>query len=605
MAELFTSKFRVQTRLLDHIGVAMYSKLEKALSELVANSYDANATRVDIDLSRASSQSKIFISDNGTGMTRQEIESCYLRLGYNKRKRTGTSNIVRSPIGNKGIGKLAGLGIARQMMVESRRQGTKVTITLNRDQLADETLTLDDIKLPGKVEPTTEPDGTTVTLYDLLNHSVTPTDTELLQYMTHEFGMHSDFQICVNGKKQSMQDIPGKRRVIKEDIPGLGSVKGYYVRAERPKDIPRPGFIIRVRGRAVVGPTIFRVNKRPGRTFVGTNYFIGELNADFLDPEQPQLQLDEFTITTARDNFNEQSPRFLKFREWTEAKIIEIAKGVDRDLAQRRKVKLLTDDHVKAALAKMPTKIRRKVNQLLNDIIPKLNMLDEETVEIVLQMIIRASESSEFVEILRRMDEAEQEDLELLVELLQDWGIYEITAITELIRRRLKVIDKFEHLVMSPETLEYTDIHKTLESNLWLLNDNYRLYKSNTTLRKMLQEKIDKKYEAHSERRPDIVAKELQGRLVVIELKRPKHICDATDLVQLMEYSGIIAATGKQYELVESYLIGTKFDEAVRHTKLDKADFYLRSYAEVVQMAKERYTEILAILGQEQDEAQA
>ena len=36
-------KFIVATRMLDHIGVSMYSKYPKAIGELVVNGYDADA----------------------------------------------------------------------------------------------------------------------------------------------------------------------------------------------------------------------------------------------------------------------------------------------------------------------------------------------------------------------------------------------------------------------------------------------------------------------------------------------------------------------------------------------------------------------------------
>jgi hypothetical protein len=37
-------KFMVATRMLDHIGVSMYSKYPKAIGELVVNGYDADAS---------------------------------------------------------------------------------------------------------------------------------------------------------------------------------------------------------------------------------------------------------------------------------------------------------------------------------------------------------------------------------------------------------------------------------------------------------------------------------------------------------------------------------------------------------------------------------
>jgi histidine kinase/DNA gyrase B/HSP90-like ATPase len=72
-------KFRVLPRLLDHIGLAMYSSVPKAISELVANSHDAHASEVFIDFTeKAGRLEEIVIRDNGHGMSPEALESAYL-----------------------------------------------------------------------------------------------------------------------------------------------------------------------------------------------------------------------------------------------------------------------------------------------------------------------------------------------------------------------------------------------------------------------------------------------------------------------------------------------------------------------------------------------
>jgi DNA mismatch repair ATPase MutL len=62
-------RFLVEPRLLDHFGVAMYNTLEKAIAELAANGYDADASEVRITIT----PKKIVITDNGRGMTPDEV----------------------------------------------------------------------------------------------------------------------------------------------------------------------------------------------------------------------------------------------------------------------------------------------------------------------------------------------------------------------------------------------------------------------------------------------------------------------------------------------------------------------------------------------------
>ena len=100
------SRFVVEPRLLDHFGIAMYNTVEKAIGELVANAYDADATRVRITYE----DDLIAVKDNGTGMTRKEVDESYLRLGRNRRAEGETTSRGRPVIGNKGIGKLQASG---------------------------------------------------------------------------------------------------------------------------------------------------------------------------------------------------------------------------------------------------------------------------------------------------------------------------------------------------------------------------------------------------------------------------------------------------------------------------------------------------------------
>ena len=53
-----------------HLGINMYSTLPPVLSELITNSYDADATSVTITINQKDKH--IEISDNGCGMTEEE-----------------------------------------------------------------------------------------------------------------------------------------------------------------------------------------------------------------------------------------------------------------------------------------------------------------------------------------------------------------------------------------------------------------------------------------------------------------------------------------------------------------------------------------------------
>lgn len=65
---------------LNHLGINLYSNVPAVLSEIVANSWDADAENVTI----AISSDEIIIEDNGCGMTVSDINSHFLKVGYVK-----------------------------------------------------------------------------------------------------------------------------------------------------------------------------------------------------------------------------------------------------------------------------------------------------------------------------------------------------------------------------------------------------------------------------------------------------------------------------------------------------------------------------------------
>jgi HSP90 family molecular chaperone len=92
---------------IEHLGVRMYSTVPPVLAELIANSYDADAKNVAVQL-KDDDQKEIIVSDDGHGMTADEINKKFLRIGRNRRheETSQTSPGGRKVVGKKGLGKL-------------------------------------------------------------------------------------------------------------------------------------------------------------------------------------------------------------------------------------------------------------------------------------------------------------------------------------------------------------------------------------------------------------------------------------------------------------------------------------------------------------------
>lgn len=122
--------FRLEfsNRVIEHLGIKLYqNKPTNVVAEFLSNSWDADATSVQIELKAhgVGETPSIVITDNGRGMTRAELTDEFLVIGRNRRTSpTEKTPGGRLPMGRKGIGKLAGFGIARTIDIVASPNST-------------------------------------------------------------------------------------------------------------------------------------------------------------------------------------------------------------------------------------------------------------------------------------------------------------------------------------------------------------------------------------------------------------------------------------------------------------------------------------------------
>ena len=112
----FEMDFDIAT--IKHLGLQMYSTLPPVIGELVANAWDANATKVEITIPETliDDYSEIIIEDDGDGMSDSDLREKYLIVGRDRRESEDTerppASDERPIMGRKGIGKFSAIGIA-------------------------------------------------------------------------------------------------------------------------------------------------------------------------------------------------------------------------------------------------------------------------------------------------------------------------------------------------------------------------------------------------------------------------------------------------------------------------------------------------------------
>jgi Histidine kinase-, DNA gyrase B-, and HSP90-like ATPase len=115
-------QFAISLSVLNHLGRNLYRNFITVLGEAISNAWDADAKNVWIEIDPRST--KFSIKDDGVGMTAEDFQNKFLKIGYSKRVGGRSRSRGRRPfIGAKGIGKLALLSCARRISVFSRKRG--------------------------------------------------------------------------------------------------------------------------------------------------------------------------------------------------------------------------------------------------------------------------------------------------------------------------------------------------------------------------------------------------------------------------------------------------------------------------------------------------
>ena len=116
-------QFNISLSVLNHLGRNLYRNFITVLGEAISNSWDADANNVWINIDKENSVFRII--DDGDGMSADDFQFKFLKIGYSKRKEGATKSAKERPyIGAKGIGKLALLSCAQRVSIFTKTEET-------------------------------------------------------------------------------------------------------------------------------------------------------------------------------------------------------------------------------------------------------------------------------------------------------------------------------------------------------------------------------------------------------------------------------------------------------------------------------------------------
>ena len=643
-----------------HLGRNLYSTTPPALAELVANSYDAYATKVDIKIEN----SYIVIADNGKGMNIDELDQKYCKIGNPKQSEEPINNLsTRKPMGKKGIGKLAAFSIGNKYEVFTKIKDSQHWISftldynemLRNDPYNTEIKTLD--QLPSEYADYMDFDsGFIVKIFDLRRRFTSVSESNLISQLSKRFYLTSDdFSLKIDNekielsknsyykdlqlvmyfgyKKDEIDAMFDNANIKIEEFLDSGTEISSYIRSNeikewigsvaKPKDLSKDGngaFVIVYMNNKIADENIFK-NKLDAR--LASQYIVGEIQADFLDT-------DNDPITSSRqglDESNDEVKNFIDNMDKIRKKFISIWDDFRvKDAVNTLPERIKNNENYKEWLSELTEDEKKINNKLLNLFSASLNdnsELHSKEVNSMVTSIANVVNNIGIDEINNEINKA-QENTEsvfsLMSKFMQKIAKAEQIQTADIINYRLKAIDRLEKLMDNLESAEKV-FQEHLYDNPWLINPYWN---TNNDIN------FDRIKEKYIKIRDNDADKEKSGRIdilikvqeesypIIIELKKnnPKDHARVT-------YSSLYDQTRKykkglkqsltepnkndiRLEDIKAICIVSEFTSTDGSLKIDidEGEFkklrddntYVYTYAQLLENAKNMYKEFMDVI---------
>ncbi len=375
---------------IEHLGIKMYSQLPNAIAELIANAYDACASEVFIHLIDDGKNKTIIVSDNGDGMTFDEVNYKFLVIGRNRRKEgDNISSCGRIVTGKKGLGKLAFFGIGETITIETCKNGEKTIFTLDWQELIN--TSGEPYKPKYKIESCKENEnekGTTITLSKLKRKSAFDVEG-LAQSLANLFNFHYGFVVFLQLNEGEIIEINNKLKYkgIKEefawklpdwlekkeitDYKEYKNIKGRIITTEKPLKPGLRGITLFANGRMVNKPEFFG-SSESSHFF---SYTTGWLDIDFVDNWEQDV------ISTNRQSLDWENPNTSELRLFLIKILTEIHKDwrAKRKEKKRKSISKKTIINIEDWYSKTPEPIKAKIEPIIEKIVSDSELNEKET----------------------------------------------------------------------------------------------------------------------------------------------------------------------------------------------------------------------------------
>ncbi|MFZ3054235.1 MAG: ATP-binding protein [Sulfuricurvum sp.] len=585
-----TQNFHADPKLFDLLGKDIYKDMYQPFIELVANSYDADSSKIEITLALDNDSNDdriIMLQDFGHGMDNDDLKNRFFNISVSDQPVKSPNGRIRK--GQRGVGRLAGFTLGPKLKYKTVKDGYKYQFELNLNDIKQKN-NIENINVDIQKEVTTEKSGVVIIISDIQALDI-PLDT-LKQKLLANFGAHDDFSIYINSQELKAAELLGEKE---EFIISIGDQKAIGWIVYSPDKLVNYGILIKSNQRAIGESETFGV-KLPKELM---SHFYGEIDITYIDGIECNAGWDSL--------FDNERAKELK--ECLRDIFFNAAnKQVDLEVEDEFRKNMAIPEY-RHRIENLPSFSQKAAEQTIKDSIKTIKYNKKDLVKTIMELSIKSYEQHEVYEILKRLNEARSEDITKLAAVLKQWGIKEVADILTILQQRFKVLDAFEQIINDPKTLELKGTHKVLAENIWIVDERYEWFISNKSLKTISGNLLDSAYSGeHSSKRPDLFIRMqenllMRNEFLILELKKPGQSIKFEDKAQGERYASVIHKTFTKEAFFNVYIVGSEYEEGIqRESTAGTIRTIAISYQELVQEARARMIYIQKNLQDKEEE---
>ena len=645
-------KFKVSPHVVEDLGVNLYTTLSRVLVEYVANAHDADADECRIamddgklraamakvkaayeaEVAEADSNTSplalgkrtlpescsIVIEDDGDGMTRDELQENFLLIGRRRRSESGAVRTAakRVLMGRKGLGKLAGFGVAHKIEVVSRKAGDKhaVKIVLCFPDLVAKRQT-DEVIVPFEVLAAggdIRKKGTRIVLSRIVYDSIRSGADTAREVLAEHFSIvkREQFKVSVADApvvpKEGPFFLAYPPLKLKDDlklasdsitVEGVTYPFQYRIRFTMPgSPLPgaRRGVRVYAHNRLASAPELLDLNTGV-HGFQYISYMDGVVVADFIDDQDTDY------ISTDRQSLRWETPLLAPLRRFLSDKMKEALKLRAAQGEDSAKKKAESDVFTKKTIDKaaLPTHRRKTAYRIAAALLhSKAENTKDSFYRKSLPLLVSGLGQGEILSTIAALAKEDLPDFQEVIKTVTRLTAQEFDEFMTFIQGRLDAIEALRKIYRDVDFRKAKNekaLHLLLKKNPWLIDPTFVQFLTSDAAEADLHHRLAKelkvdtfvpksyspdtpqeKKEYGLNKRPDLVF--LLGsrglrRIVIVELKAPNTPMHFDHLTQLKGYmtraEDWLKEQGEDLEhmTVEGYLIGTKAKPATTAEK--------------------------------------